>query len=55
MKKEVIKARQRYAEETELSLGVTRDMTRQYKSMQEDLLNKIIERENNIQNLKDVP
>ena len=53
MKKEVIKARQRYAEETELSLGVTRDMTRQYKSMQEDLLNKIIERENNIQNLKD--
>uniref|UniRef100_A0A6U2MRJ1 Dynein regulatory complex protein 12 n=1 Tax=Leptocylindrus danicus TaxID=163516 RepID=A0A6U2MRJ1_9STRA len=40
-------------EEKQLTLDLTRDMTRQYKSMEDQLLNKINERENTIQDLTD--
>lgn len=39
--------------EKKLTLHLTRDMTRQYKGMQDELLNKINKRDNMIQNLTD--
>ena len=40
-------------EEKERSMDMARSMTRQYKGMQEDLLNKINEREREMQSLRD--
>lgn len=44
---------QKYESEKKMSIDVARSMTRQYKGMQEDLLNKINDRERLIENLKD--
>lgn len=44
---------QKYDDEKRRNQVVTKDMTRQYKGMQDDLLNKINEREKMIQNLTD--
>mmetsp|Transcript_24693 Transcript_24693/g.38190 ORF Transcript_24693/g.38190 Transcript_24693/m.38190 type:complete len:179 (+) Transcript_24693:778-1314(+) len=52
MKKANIEA-QKCQEEKQLTLDLTRDMTRQYKSMEDQLLDKINERENTIQELTD--
>ncbi len=43
----------KYEAEKEKTAGLTRDMTRQYKGMQDDLLNKINSREKMIQELTD--
>lgn len=50
---ELADATQKYEGEKKISLDVTRSMTRQYKGMQESLLNKITEREGIIEILKD--
>ena len=44
---------QKLEDEKQMTLDVTRSMTRQYKGMQEDLLNKINERERTISTLRD--
>lgn len=43
----------KYEEEKQLTIALTRDMTRQYKGMQDNLLNKINDREGIIQELTD--
>jgi hypothetical protein len=43
----------KYEKEKESTVGLTRDMTRQYKGMQDNLLNKINDREQVIQKLTD--
>ena len=43
----------KFEEEKQTTMDVTRTMTRQYKGMQEELLNKINERERLIATLKD--
>lgn len=53
MQQRMVEDKALYDEEKETSLAVVRDMTRQHKAMQEQLLNKINERENTIQNLRD--
>jgi len=53
MKTSMDDAMQQYAHEKEMTIGLTRDMTRQYKGMQDDLLNKINSREKVIQELTD--
>ena len=53
MRDQLAEATQKYKEEKQMTMDVTRTMTRQYKGMQEDLLNKINERERIIQTLKD--
>ena len=42
-----------YEKEKRITVDLTRDMTRQYKGMQDDLLNKINAREKTIQELTD--
>ena len=44
---------ERYEKEKQATIDLTRDMTRQYKGMQDDLLNKINAREKTIQELTD--
>lgn len=44
---------QKYKEQKDLTAGLTKDMTRQYKGMQDELLNKINSREKMIQELTD--
>ena len=53
IRKELAGATQKYESERKLSIDVAQSMTRQYKGMQDDLLNKINERERNIESLKD--
>ncbi|KAL7554913.1 hypothetical protein ACHAWF_018469 [Thalassiosira exigua] len=53
MREELADATQKYEGEKQMSMDVTRSMTRQYKGMQEDLLNKINDRERIIETLKD--
>lgn len=53
MKEELATTTQKYQDEKQLTMDVTKTMTRQYKGMQEELLNKINERERIIQSLKD--
>jgi len=43
----------KYQEEHELKLAITRDMTRQYKMMQEELIQKLSNKERTIQGLVD--
>jgi hypothetical protein len=50
---ELAEATQKYEREKKFSIDVARSMTRQYKGMQEDLLNKINDRERIIDTLKD--
>jgi peptidoglycan hydrolase CwlO-like protein len=52
-KAELDAANEKSEEEKQTTMDVTRTMTRQYKGMQEDLLNKINERERMIAALKD--
>ena len=47
------KTKEKNKEEKETSMDVMKSMTRQYKSMKEDLLNKINERERTIASLRD--
>lgn len=51
MKERMLRTEQLYQDERRATLDITRDMTRQYKGMQEDLLNKINDRERTIQRL----
>lgn len=44
---------ERYEKEKQATIDMTRDMTRQYKGMQDDLLNKINAKEKTIQELTD--
>mmetsp|Transcript_20490 Transcript_20490/g.29950 ORF Transcript_20490/g.29950 Transcript_20490/m.29950 type:complete len:136 (+) Transcript_20490:1-408(+) len=53
MREKMNEATQQFKDERQTALDITKDMTRQYKGMQEDLLNKINHREGVIQNLKD--
>jgi len=53
MRKELAESTHRFEEEKQSTMDITRTMTRQYKGMQEDLLNKINERERIISTLKD--
>lgn len=53
VKAELDAANEKFEEEKQITMDVTRTMTRQYKGMQEDLLNKINEREGMIAALKD--
>jgi chromosome segregation ATPase len=53
VKQELHHTDEKYNDETERTMELTRDMTRQYKGMQEDLLHKINERERTIQELTD--
>mmetsp|Transcript_18272 Transcript_18272/g.21127 ORF Transcript_18272/g.21127 Transcript_18272/m.21127 type:complete len:204 (-) Transcript_18272:6-617(-) len=53
MKKGLNEMNLKLEEEKQLSSAVKRDMTRQYKGMQEGLLNKINQNENSIQTLTD--
>mmetsp|Transcript_10795 Transcript_10795/g.19575 ORF Transcript_10795/g.19575 Transcript_10795/m.19575 type:complete len:182 (-) Transcript_10795:64-609(-) len=53
IRQELADATQKYEDEKQMSIDVTRSMTRQYKGMQEELLNKINERERIIETLKD--
>ena len=53
MREELEAANQKFEEEKQTTMDVTRTMTRQYKGMQEELLNKINERERTIAALKD--
>ncbi|KAL7484455.1 hypothetical protein ACHAW6_010094 [Cyclotella cf. meneghiniana] len=53
MREELAEATHRFEEEKQSTMDITRTMTRQYKGMQEDLLNKINERERIISTLKD--
>jgi len=50
---ELADATEKYESEKKFSIDVARSMTRQYKGMQEDLLNKINDRERIIESLKD--
>jgi chromosome segregation ATPase len=53
IREELADATQKYESERKMSIDVARSMTRQYKGMQEDLLNKINDRERCIEALKD--
>ena len=53
MKEKLEAANQKFEEEKQTTMDVTRTMTRQYKGMQEELLNKINARERTIAALKD--
>ena len=53
MQKQLADNNQKHEEDKQMSSDVARAMTRQYKGMQEDLLNKINERERTINNLRD--
>lgn len=53
MQKQLADNNQKHEEDKQMSSDVVRAMTRQYKGMQEDLLNKINERERTINNLRD--
>ena len=53
MRDQLAETTQKFEDERKMSMDVTRTMTRQYKGMQEDLLNKINERERIIQALND--
>eukprot|EP00804_Cyclotella_cryptica_P024806 CCRYP_001760-RA/>CCRYP_001760-RA protein AED:0.42 eAED:0.42 QI:260/1/0.5/1/1/1/2/67/184 len=53
MREELAEAAQKFEDEKQTTMDVTRTMTRQYKGMQEVLLNKINERERIISALKD--
>mmetsp|Transcript_6762 Transcript_6762/g.14649 ORF Transcript_6762/g.14649 Transcript_6762/m.14649 type:complete len:162 (-) Transcript_6762:198-683(-) len=53
IREELADATQKYEGEKKMSMDVTRSMTRQYKGMQEELLNKITERERIVETLKD--
>jgi chromosome segregation ATPase len=53
IREELADATQKYKSERKMSIDVARSMTRQYKGMQEDLLNKINDRERCIEALKD--
>ncbi len=53
IREELADATQKYESEKKMSIDVARSMTRQYKGMQEDLLNKINDRERCIEALKD--
>jgi len=52
MRKTLIEATQKYDEEKQLSLDLTQNMTRQYKGMQDNLLNKINSCERVIEDLR---
>ena len=52
MHKTLIEATQKYDEEKQLSLDLTQNMTRQYKGMQDNLLNKINSCERVIEDLR---
>ena len=53
MKKSLDDTMKKYEQEKQFTIGLTRDMTRQYKGMQDELLNKINAREKVIQDLTD--
>ena len=53
MKRSFDEISQKYEAEKEMTVGLTRDMTRQYKGMQDDLLKKLNDREQRIQELTD--
>ncbi len=53
IREELADATHKYESERKMSIDVARSMTRQYKGMQEDLLNKINDRERCIEALKD--
>ncbi|KAL3821836.1 hypothetical protein ACHAXA_003338 [Cyclostephanos tholiformis] len=53
IRKELADATQKYERERKLYIDIAQSMTRQYKGMQDDLLNKINERERIIESLKD--
>ena len=53
MKKSLDETMKLYEEEKKATTDIMRDMTRQYKGMEDDLLNKINERERTIQELRD--
>ena len=53
IREELTTANQKYEDEKQMSVDITKSMTRQYKGMQEDLLNKDNERERIIELLKD--
>jgi len=53
MRERLKEANERLEQAEQETIDITKDMTRQYKGMQDDLLNKINQRENFIQNLKD--
>jgi chromosome segregation ATPase len=53
MKQSLDETLRKYEQEKEKTVGLTRDMTRQYKGMQDDLLNKINSREKMIHELTD--
>ena len=53
MKQSLHEMNMKMGSEKTLTHNLTRDMTRQYKGMQDDLLNKINKRDNTIQNLTD--
>ena len=53
IRKDLDVANEKFEEAQRTSMDVTRTMTRQYKGMQEELLNKINEREGMIATLKD--
>mmetsp|Transcript_6746 Transcript_6746/g.16594 ORF Transcript_6746/g.16594 Transcript_6746/m.16594 type:complete len:181 (-) Transcript_6746:177-719(-) len=53
IKEELESATRKYEGEKQTSFDVARSMTRQYKGMQEELLNKVTERERIIEMLKD--
>lgn len=53
MKQSLNEMNSKMQDEKKLKDNLTRDMTRQYKGMQDDLLNKINKRDNTIQDLTD--
>ena len=53
MKKSLTEAINKYEEGKDLTSNLTRDMTRQYKGMQDDLLHKINARERTIDELQE--
>ena len=53
IQEKLIDATAKLEEEKDRSMDMARSMTRQYKGMQEDLLNKINEREREMQSLRD--
>ena len=53
VKEQLNEATHKYDEERQAAFDITRDMTRQYKGMQDELLNKINARDNAIHGLKD--
>lgn len=54
MKQSLDEMNSKMLDEKKLTDNLTRDMTRQYKGMQDDLLNKINKRDNTIQDLTDL-